>query len=296
MKSGDCGWIKIFKKKSRDVESPQEKYQLHFKNAVEYARRMIKSGKSFRDIDRTLAARRKSMKLLLDPDDPAASYFGKSRVDHGISITSVTSSTLKDQRYRGIFARITWLMKENPDYLKIAPYEKKNIEDIQYRMKVENPLNENELLELTGYRMIANPPTYAMIFHTPSEKLRSLMPILDLLFGEARSAVTKKEAIKKIGLFHWWYANLMPYFRGSSAIAKMHVNALIYFHSIDISSNSLHNFKLVHGIDIDEWALTLGDPTAFQDLYETALRADRPLSEDIIMVPRIKNFYAWWFD
>ena len=257
----------------------------------------------FEELDRLFSTNRHSIARFLDPEN--AKFFGKTRnpmlTDNPLKETMpYTTPFLEDSAYSGAVARLKIIfndkIKETYGLVESGSLGKYRM----YEITAKNPLDtKGDQFTLTSYagyldsnnklrnlnikrytEDTADSISGMHAIHTSNTQLTDLNAILEGLFKKALGAENVDEIWKSMGQFHWWYANAMPYKRGSASIAKMHIAYLLNFHAKTIgkvSIDRLHKFHKIHGIDIDVLAMTLGDPEVFANYYKKAILSDKPL-------------------
>lgn len=266
---------------------------------------------SFTDIDKIFAASRQNIAKYLDPQN--AFDFGKTRnPDFALypqrERKAYVTRFSEDGAYSGAVARLK-LIFEGKIEGNYGLQDIGSLGDYQlFEISAKNPIDpDGEDFILTQYTgrinengalvsMKTGPsealPTdtlsYIDAIHTPNAALTQLHSILEALFERALKEDTAENIWKNIGTFHWWYANAMPYKRGSASISKMHVAYLLQHHENTLgifNINRLHHFPKVHSIDIDVLAMTLGDPDIFASHYKDAIMTDMALEGTPMAVP-----------
>jgi hypothetical protein len=161
--------------------------------------------------------------------------------------------------------------REGLEELSVQAVSPRN-RNIVYNLTTIGLIKDREQLMFMPLEFKKFDPPLALASHTDSRLLPELMKEIDYLFQKAAKKTSSEEAIRAIGLFHWWYAHAMPKNRGSAAIAKMHVATLLKYRQIEtIKEGDLHSFSKRRGIDIDVWAMTSGNPDQFGKTYHQAL-------------------------
>jgi hypothetical protein len=76
-------------------------------------------------------------------------------------------------------------------------------------------------------------------WHTSIQNIKPALEEAERLFNEARALKVSHDqkgletVIKEVGALHWWLVQACPYQRGSAAIAKMMICALLKYHGIE---------------------------------------------------------------
>lgn len=257
----------------------------------------------YEEIDRFFATNRHNIARFLDHKN--AQFFGKTRnpmlMENPLKETmSYTTPFIEGSPYSGALDRLKIIfngeIEETYGLVEGGSFGKYRIYEITAKDPLDPKgdqftltsyagyLDSNNILRNMNFARSTENPTDSIsrlnAIHTSNTQLTELNVILEGLFKKALGAENVDDIWKSMGQFHWWYANAMPYKRGSASIAKMHIAYLLNHHAKTIgkvSIDRLHKFPKIHGIDIDVLAMTLGDPEVFANYYKKAILSDKPL-------------------
>jgi hypothetical protein len=287
-----CSQVSISRTSSAKI-SDQVKYEAATSRYVRKSAKMLQNGKSFEEIEQYLKNSRKDIQALLHPSDPQKGLFGVDRTldpDELFFNVAYTPFAAKKDVHPGGFARIKAVLSGEKSY---GLQQTDAVDNFKTFAIIEkSPLDSSKTIELTQYvgtlnqnrrvetlmldlelAKFAYKHETVVAYHTDTHRLAEAMEIVEYLFQRTLDQTLPEDLLlQRIGEFHWWFANAMPYTRGSSAIGKMFVGTLFEYHGITkLSLDDLHRFPKRQGIDIDVWAMTMGDSKAFSEKYADAI-------------------------
>jgi len=231
----------------------QALYQERFIETYIQASKKIKT-ESFDDILDYIASQRHEMAISSEGE---GNPFGIKRVDpyfHSLQTNMVESY----KKYRDLFL--------DSDKKKWKKHFDNGV--LSYQMEV-TPNGKQSPLILTRIDIRTIYGTYdstsvATWFHTPVENIQQVLEEASRLFNKVRELKVAHDPeglevmMKAVGELHWWLAQASPYQRGSAAIAKMMIYAILNYHGIEPGGFS----------DIEPDCIALiQDPTEFIDNY-----------------------------
>lgn len=290
-----CSKLNLQRMDSAKIKN-QLRYEAAFSKTVQVSMDMLGEGKQFFEIEQYLKKSRKEIQYLLLPHDPKNSSFGLTRaasngdMEHHVAYTPFAA---KADVHPGGLARVKAALSGEKSFgfkrgddisgfqnlliSQKSPLDpKKTIELTQYfvamdsERKIESLLIEPKLINfISKYETV-------ITYHTAASELPEVIEVIEYLFTRALDdSLPEEELLQRIGEFHWWFSNAMPYKRGSAAIGKMFVATLLNYHSVSkISLDDLHKFSENQGIDIDVWAMTMGDSKLYSKKYADAITGD----------------------